>query len=245
MNKIKNIIVINEPNEVLSCLKSQYTPWGVTTFYKDIRANILDRIPIHYKFNSDNGITDTNIITPEVYSQDFIFGTKSTLSYLNRIEELRLVFKNLSIIACIQNPYDTIASWKISLNYLCNIDLNLFSDAGITDNHINKNNSEFLNIIQSTKNLSIKRALFWKYLAKTILYKRDLLYLIKYEDLTLDTLKTLKSLILSMDKDFDFKFLEKINNSEVKSKRSILSTEDIDAIQNICFEEAYQLGYRL
>ncbi|HPJ97822.1 MAG TPA: sulfotransferase, partial [Syntrophales bacterium] len=132
LHQVDNCVVINEPTEIFDPLIQQRIPWGVATYYRNVRKDILDGHPVKNKISGNRVIEDTAVedkrsdYCPNVSTPDFILGTKNTLAYLTRLEVLTRSMPQAHIVACVRNPFDTIASWKSTFAHLREADVSSF-----------------------------------------------------------------------------------------------------------------------
>jgi len=167
-------VVINEPNDIFHPLKNEAIPWGITNFYANTRRNILSGQQIENKLKDGLFIEDTAVVdehsfyTPKVSKEDFLLGSKNTLSYMARLERIRQIAPQSPIIGCIRNPYDTIASWKNTFKHLNKADLNSFPIGHPKDPFLDFVKRRHLQEMMGVKSDSERRALLWRYLAKEL-----------------------------------------------------------------------------
>lgn len=249
LHKQENCVVINEPSEIFKILKTQSIPWSLSCYYKNLRRNILLGNDIENKIKDGEIIQDTKQVDerqsyrPEVTSDSFLLGTKNTLAYISRLDHIRRAMPCVKIIACIRNPYQTIASWKLSFEHLKNAKIGQFPVGSDKDPLIEPYYKTHLDQIVNCNNLSEKRAYLWRHLARLIWDRRNQLYVLKYEDLITDTntqLQEIFNYISSGKREINE---ESEYNMMISDRTDILSEADRLAIQNICWPVASLFGY--
>ncbi len=249
LNKVHDNVVVNEPTEIFEPLSSAALPWGVATFYRDLRRDILDGTPIQNKLHNGEFIEDTAVIdkfacySPEVNRPDFLLATKNTLSYLARLPQIRRVMPHAKIVVCVRHPLDTIASWTASFAHLASADVNSFPVGHPHDPHLPQTARQRLEDIAQTQNLALRRALLWRHLAELILDNLDRVLLIRYEDLVADPRHCLAQILQASDLKLKLNAGAVLKPSTARNKRENLDTEDLDAINNVCGQSAALLGY--
>ncbi len=249
LNKVHDNVVVNEPTEIFEPLSSAALPWGVATFYRDLRRDILDGTPIQNKLHNGEFIEDTAVIdvvarySPDVSRPDFLLATKNTLSYLARLPQIRRVMPNAKIVVCVRHPFDTIASWKSSFAHLASADVNSFPVGHPHDPHLTHAARLRLEDIAQTQNLALRRALLWRHLAELILDNLDRVLLIRYEDLMTNPRHCLAQILQASDLRLKLNAGAVLKPSTARNKRENLDTEDLDAINNVCGQTAALLGY--
>ena len=249
LNKLDNCVAINEPKETMGPLLTQIVPHGVAMQYRVLRRKILDGVPIENKLTGGIPTEDTvandktETYLPTVSSDDFLLFTKNTMAYMARLDQLRLALPNAHVIACVRNPYDTIASWKTSFPHLLNADINNSRFGNLNDPFMRGIDRYFLSQITNSHDVTIRRALLWRYLADTVLEHKDQLTILRYEDLVTDPAKKMESLLSVFENNtIDIKF-DTLKKSTIRSKREQLTKADFKAISSICFGAALELGY--
>lgn len=243
LNRVRNTVVINEPNEVFRLMhNSSTTP--MPQFYDAVRERIRNNLPIKNKMLNGKFIEDTNVTDirsdyiPNVNPDKLILGTKNTLVYLCTLERLKKQFKDVTIVACVRHPIDAIASWaNISFPHIRNLDMNFLLD------YSDECGAKSIKRIMNKSNLSQRYAMWWDYLAKTIHKNSHHLVIVRYEDMVSNPLKTINEICGAAS--FEATMLEDIKPSSPRSHRAELSTETIDLINTYCTNSASKLGYQL
>ena len=118
LHRFDNCVVLNEPDEIGPALERPTPPWPVATFYRDVRRDVLAGRAVRNKLVGGKVTEDTTRAnqqvpyTPKVTGEDFVLGVKATIPFLSRLPHLRRVMPHARFVACVRNPFDTIASWK-------------------------------------------------------------------------------------------------------------------------------------
>ena len=249
LSKTDCSLVINEPSEVIPPLTSELIPWGVARYHREIRRKVLAGEPVPNKLKNGIPVEDTEThnarewYTPAMASPDFLLCTKSTLPYLVRIKELRRAMPGVVIVACIRNPFDTIASWKTSFDHLREASVQAMMVGNPSDPFLSGVDHMHLTAIEQATNVSVRRALYWRYLAETIIKYRDDLVILRYEETVTEPGGAVSKIFRSSACGVDVAGLPDYAPSSVRSKRENLSEQDVFAINALCVEMALELGY--
>ena len=247
LHRIENCVVINEPTEIFEPLINQAVPWGIATFYKDIRKEILYGKPIKNKLLEGKVVEDTltkdeiTTYTPRVTIPDFILATKNTLTYLARLDAIQRAMPCARLVACVRNPIDTIASWKTSFPHLKNADIKRFPVGHPDDPCLCGRQQKAAAYIAGISDVSERRAVLWRYLAELILAHSKNLILVQYEELVGDPMKVLKEILKGWKGHY--RMVETMEPSQPRQKkRAVLNEKDVQAIRAICTQSAAELG---
>jgi hypothetical protein len=242
-------VVVNEPAEIFAPLAGPGLPWGVATFYRDLRRDVLDATPIRNKLHKGEFIEDTALVdavadyVAEVSCPDFVLATKNTLAYLARLPQLRRVMPKAKIVVCVRHPLDTIASWKTTFAHLANADVNAFPVGQPQDTQLPACARQRLEEIAQTPSLALRRALLWRHLAELILDNRDRVLLLRYEDMVTRPRDALSQILAGASVSLRPKPGALLAPSAVRSKRDSLDAADEHAIRSVCAQVAAELGY--
>jgi hypothetical protein len=247
LHESPDTVIINEPVEIFEPLTYGGWPSWMASYYRELRIKILDGVEIENKVVDGQVTEDTReadqrvMYQPSVHRPDFVLGTKNTLAYLARLSLLRNAMPNAPIVACIRNPFYTIASWKTSFPHLQKVDFSAFPVA-YTDNRfltgIEKNRlAEIINC----EEIPIKHALLWRHMAEIIRENNDRLSVVRYEDLIEKPGVEIKNIATELG---DSRLLKTGKHTLVpRSKRDVLDQIDIHAINDICGEVMQFFGY--
>lgn len=247
LHRMTNCVVINEPVEIFPPLMNQPVPWGVATFYRNLRRDILEGKPIKNKLHHGEIVEDTllnderSTYFPKVRSPDFVLATKNTLTYLSRLDDIRRAMPDARVVVCVRNPIDTIASWKSSFPHLQNADIQAFPVGHPKDPFLGGWQQKMTSEISRIQDVSVRRAALWRYLAELIVAQGDCIVLIKYDDLITQPSRTLKKIFKGWYRCPPL--LETIAPGSLRAqKRSELDENDLQAIRSLCSQGATDLG---
>lgn len=251
LHNLENCVAINEPDEeIFSHLIQTSPPFGLAEYYANLRADILAGRPVVNKIHEGKLIEDTadinqdELYTPAVSTPNFLLATKNTLMYLARLPQIAHVMPEASIVACVRNPFDTIASWKGSFGHLAGAAVENFRVGYLGDHGLSEAAQDRLAEIAGTAEPELKRALLWRHLAELILENRSLLHVVRYEDIVADPERQLKILFRHFGDIFEFQPIQPFKPSSISRKRSAnLTPDDIQAIRRTCSETAAAFGY--
>ena len=250
LDKADNNVVINEPNGMSRYLGKQGTPDVLAKYYKKIRKAILSGEEIENKLSNGKIIEDTalyqklELYYPQFVDETFSLCTKNTLGYLARLDKIKRVMPDSLIFACIRNPLDTIASWKTTFDHL--------KTAIVADDYIiGSKNDRFLSawqqkqvqIIANENNLARRRAYLWAYLAKWIWRNKDILTIVKYDDIVLSPQSVIEAILSKGAGERGVVLTESVKPSNIRTgKRRFLSSSDCEAIEELCYPIARKMG---
>lgn len=246
LHSVENCVVINEPQQIFQPLATQAIPWGVGTFYRELRRDILRGIPIENRLSEGEPTEDTAVVgtrtryTPRVETPNFLLGTKNTLAYLARLPHLRRALPEAHFVACIRNPFDTIASWKTSFSHLAGAQVDKFPVGHSTDPLLSASQRRALEEISATENLAYRRAMLWRYLAELVLENSSWMTVVHYDRLVSRPEDVLRGLLRKID-------APQLNLSALipslpRSKAEVLDEDDRQAIRAVCSQPAAELG---
>lgn len=253
LHNLQNCVAINEPDEeIFPHLKQTFPPFGLAEYYANLRADILAGRPVVNKIHEGKLIEDTadinqdELYMPAVSTPNFLLATKNTLMYLARLPQIAHVMPEAGIVACVRNPFDTIASWKGSFGHLAGATVEKFRVGYLGDPGLCEDAQGRLTEIAGTASPELKRALLWRHLAELILESSSYLHLVRYEDLVDDPEKQFRTLFKYLAYAPEFRPLQPFKPSSVSRKRSAnLTSDDIQAIRQTCSETAWVFGYDL
>jgi len=243
LNGVENTVLVNEPVEALQFLRNESSR-TLTEYYARTRDNILKGIPIQNKIVDGKFIEDTNendirsYYVPEVKNASFVFGSKNTFVYLVSLEKIRKQLPDAAVIACIRHPYDTIASWKrVKFPHLKNANPMFFVD------YASDRERRQIIDIASVREIEIRYALLWDFLAQCIIRNVDDVILLKYEEFVIDPAKYIAAVYAGLG--VGLRSMPEIAASEARMRREALSAVEVNAIQKYCAGPAKQFGYEL
>jgi len=250
LGSVKNQVVVNEPEEIFAAL-AQQPPWGVPLLYAALRRKILAGEAIDNKLHDGHMVEDTAARDarvahhPQVESDSFGLWTKNTLAYAARLRMLRTVMPRAPIVACLRHPYETVASWIDTFPHLRDADLNHFPFAADADPLVDAEDRDRLRLIASVTDLPLRRALVWRHLASIFLRHREMLLLVRYEELASDPRPVVSRILAALPGSRASTELDSLPPPRPRRQRPPLGPEDLQAIRDICGETAAALGYDL
>jgi hypothetical protein len=240
-----NCVVLNEPPEIVPALSGNIPPWPLAALYRNRRRDVVLGRPIRNKLRNGKVIEDTSVdnehslYTPRVRGGDFVLGTKATIPFLSRLGVLRQVMPQARVVACVRNPYDTIASWKTSFPHLRDGDVSGRPIGNPADPWLSGIQRAELERIAGITDLPIRRAMWWRYLAELILEWEDRLVLVRYEELVAEPGKVVERIVHGGNPGVR---TEPIEEQLARSKRDGLDEADVRAIRAICSDAAGRLA---
>jgi hypothetical protein len=246
LHRMSNCVVLNEPPEAIPLLRNTKTPLALANFLRDRRRDVLLGIPIANKVESGQIIQDTakldkiETYTPQVDSPNFVLGIKETLPFLMRLPMLRQIFPNARFIACVRNPFDTIASWKGSFAHLNIAEVVRQPIGNPIDPWLTVRQQQELRAIAAIIDPASRRAAWWRFLANLILESLDRLILIRYEDLVTNPRQALAKILDGLPAGRE---VAPIEPSSIRRRRELLGQDDLLAIRALCAQPAQALGY--
>ncbi|EIJ41613.1 sulfotransferase family protein [Beggiatoa alba B18LD] len=249
LHKVENCVVINEPTQIFQPLQQPFPPYQIALYYQEVRRDILNGQAIENKIKDGEVIEDTAIIDtretylPSVYRPDFVLFTKNTLAYLARMQQLRTVMPHAPIIVCVRHPIDTIASWKGTFNHLKQASVETFPVGHYQDSALAGWQRQRLQRIADTVDVALKRVLLWCYLAETILSVQTDVHLVRYEQLVLNPVDSLRTIFQKIPQAPTLHLPASIQPSEIRHKRTTLDAHDLQLIDDLCSEYLHAFGY--
>jgi hypothetical protein len=225
--------------------------WQFANYYRDLRRDIIEGIPIENKIKDGQIVEDTRehdermMYNPVVTRDDFLLSTKNTLAYMSRIPQLKRIMPEASLIALIRHPLDTIASWKKSFPHLEQVKVTSFPFGNPNDNLLSSWQRIQLQEIEMTESVILRRALFWRYLAMCLLDNQECIHLINYEVLVNHPVKTIENILRTIPNSPPLKWVHPVQPSQVRQQREVLTLQEIQTINSVCGQVAQEFGYRI
>jgi len=251
LHNLKDCVAINEPEEIFQILPEPESIPAMRGYYDELRGRISAGGAIANKISEGKLIEDTakvfaeEFYRPSVSSERFVLATKNTLGYLARLPYLLDAMPDATFIACVRNPFDTIASWKTTFGHLSNATVKDFRLGYLGDSHLSAEANARLKIINEENRLEVRRAMLWNHLAQIILDHRERLTILRYEDMVVDPERNLRDFYLSLDGRPKFLPITPFVASSARSKRVALNELDYSAILEHTSDTASQFGYDL
>lgn len=246
LHRFDNCVVLNEPEGISRPLRKEPIPFGVGTFYRDQRREILEGRPIRNKLR-DGKVTDETMESneqteylPQVTSADFVLGAKSPLGFLSRLPALRRAMPKARVIICVRNPLDVIASWKTTFSHLESADVKKMSHGGLRDPFLSDRQRAMLIDVARVRRPAWRRAAWWRYLADLVLDAAPDAIVVPYPLAVTEPMSVVDRVL---DGYKAGTLHEPIEPSTVRAaKRSSLDDEDLQAIRALCGDAAAALG---
>lgn len=251
LHKVRNCVIINEPAEVFARIKAEDPPWGMALLYKELRQKIVDGEPVPNRLDGDLPRTDTYVsgdrseYRPDIEDEAFVLGTKNTLAYLSHLPRLMRAMPMAGFVACVRNPFDTIASWKASFEHLARADSNQFGLGSMLDPGISERQRDALRHIDQIEALACRRAALWCYLAELVLEQTRNLLVVHYERFAAAPAQILREILAGTGNPVRVDRRWRIAAAQPRSRSQILDREDVDAIHALCAQHAAELGFDL
>jgi len=245
LHRLNNCVVVNEPPEAPEALMRESPPWGLATFFRDIRRDVLEGKAIRNKLDNGKPTQDTAIANefelyhPRVAAADFVLGIKATIAFLTRLPDIRRAMPNARFVACVRDPLDTIASWKGTFSHLREADVRGPNVGNPNDPWISGGRRKQLLEIANIPEVASRRAAWWAYLAGLILENREHLILVRYEDVVAQPRKILDEILSGWPGGNE---IEPIEPSQIRRRNENLDAADIAAARSLCSAAADALG---
>lgn len=251
LHNLKDCVAINEPEEIFQILPEPGNIPAMRSYYDGLRSQIRMGEPIANKISNGKLIEDTakvfaeEFYRPVVSSDKFVLATKNTLAYLARLPYLLEAMPDATFVACVRNPFDTIASWKTTFGHLSGATVRDLRLGYLGDPCLSEAAQRRLQGVSQEARLEVRRALFWCHLAQIILDHRERLFILRYEELVLNPEDRLRELYERMPEPPEFVPSTPFVASAIRSKRQSLNELDRSAILEYTREAAFELGYIL
>jgi len=251
LHNLKDCVAINEPEEIFRILPDPKDIPAMHNYYAQLRTAIISGSPIFNKISNGKLIEDTALAfaeesyRPKVSAAQFVLATKNTLGYLARLSYLLEAMPRATFMACVRNPFDTIASWKTTFWHLSAATVKDFRLGFLGDSRLSAASNARLQKIEDESRLEVRRALLWSHLAQIILDHRERITILRYEDLVSDPESKLREIFSNMPYALDFSPLIPFTASSIRSKREALNELDRSAILEYTQVTASQFGYDL
>jgi len=245
-------VAINEPRGVAPILTHTHRPWRLPLLYAAFRCQVVDGEAIENKVVNGLVIEDTTLANeyetyrPAVSREDFALWTKNTMSYAMRLPQIRDVMPDAAIVACVRNPFDTIASWISTFPHLRDAAVERFPVGSPSDRFLDARQREQIAAIGACDDPPLRRALLWRHLAETLLVNRHHVLLVRYEDLAADPAAAMARILRAVPHLSFASDLGHLGPSQPRvARRAGLTEADVAAIRCTCGDLARELGYDL
>lgn len=245
LHRMSNCVILNEPSETVQILTSASPAAGLADFLRDRRRDVIAGTAISNKLDGGQVTQDTaqsnetRLYTPRVDSPNFVLGVKETLAFLSRLPWLRSALPEARFVACVRNPFDTIASWKGSFRHLKFAEVVRQPVGNPIDPCLTQRQRDELRSIAGILDPALRRAAWWRYLASLVLQSRDFLILIRYEDLVARPAQMMQKILDGWPAGV---LTQRIEPSAVRRRTQLLTPQDRSAIGSLCRDSACALG---
>lgn len=229
LNAYSNCVVLREPAEVLRRRANQPAPWMIAPFYRQARADMLD---------GTLGLEDAEGIEGE----DFVLGSAHAHAYLLRLNAIRRAMPEARIVACVRDPFETIALWKEGFDGLPEADevLPPAGDPAASDSFswLTLSQRETLSLIASASDPAQRRATWWQLLAESILDQGRGVTIVDHRRLVREPEQVLAEVL----NGYPAGTARTPARADAASAEVALDEHDRQAIRAICAQAAADLG---
>jgi hypothetical protein len=172
-------------------------------------------------------------------NHDFVLALKSELPLLCRLDALKRVLPQARFVACIDNPFDTIAAWKNGEVALRDADVAKLA-GGLAAYSLTPSESAALQDIAACNDPAERRAMLWWWLAQRLLEQAHGVLLLHRHETIADRRGSLRRVLQGLNAG-----RSRALPTEA-SARSMPGLDDRDrqAIRAICSQAAAELGVR-
>ncbi|WP_160142053.1 sulfotransferase [Nitrincola tapanii] len=242
----KNWVVLNEPREVFSQLTQRKDATGITLLHRQVREALLRGDEIENKVDAGRVINDTaaddrrSFYHPELNSANFRLGSKNTLAYMAALPELSKL--GWPIVALVRHPQPTLRSWKRSFAHLREVTLDTLPVANPEYSGWQGWQRESIKELLAEKEAHVRRVLFWRMLARTLLWHEASLQLWKYEDILENPSAMLRRLRWSLRAPGSL-WCTKESVRQVSAH--MWEDDEREVLGDLCQEEMRAFGYEL
>jgi hypothetical protein len=238
-------VALNEPSELVRVLAKQKDLQGLPSFVADVRRRVRAGKPIENKLLNGRVVTDTALhnltsrYVPAVETPDFALALKNTASLLSRLDAASQALEDAVVVACVRNPYDTIASWIRSFPHLREARVGELPVANPQHPWLPDEDRIRLEEVAGTRSLPRRRALLWTHFAQIVLRSKEHALLVCYSELVRHPEAVLTKIAARRDLG---SHPEPPPTCEPQRRALELAPEDVDAITDICLPVATRLG---
>ena len=222
-------VVLRDPVEVVAQLSQPRLPWEIGAFLRDARGNLMAAREAAQPVPS-NG--DATLYMPAL-NDDFVLALKSELPALCCIAAVKRVLPEARIVACIDNPFDTIAAWKEGEAALRDADMASLAVASLT-----QSDRGALQDIAASSDPAERRAMLWWWLAQRLLEQANSVVMLNRHDLIADPKGSLRRIMRGLNAGR----LRVLPGESHLRSRQTLDDRDRQAIRAICPQAAAELG---
>lgn len=244
LDKQKNWLVVNEPQESIPALLARKDASGIGALHRDLREQILLGQPIENKVRSGAVISDTalgdtrELYHPDVSGRYFRLGSKNTLAYLASLDSLKKL--NWPIVAMVRHPLDTLASWQRTFSHLQHADPQQLPVVNSSFYGWAGWQRDALDELAGQTDSVLRRVLLWRLLAQTLL-AHSALHVWHYEQLVQQPQAHIQRLRRSLG---DYGRAQPIESLS-RRQRILSDNPHREYLGDLCAAEIRALGYLL
>ena len=232
-----NCVVIKDPRGRVENALRVPVPWPLAIFYTLERMRILGSDGLIPPEGVD-GTQGSETADVTVENEDFVLATASTHRYLARLDGLRRTLPHARLVVCVRDPFDTIASWKrfFETHPAGELDQAMVPKPG--DPWLTQTQRDSVSLLDAAPPAH-KRAMVWQHFAELILNERDRVTLVRFDDLV----SSPEQVVGEVFQGLNVGRRESEIDPPSRADRSILDSEDEQAIRAICSQAAFELGF--
>ncbi|MBL39620.1 MAG: hypothetical protein CMP07_14565 [Xanthomonadales bacterium] len=244
-------IVINEPAEIFGALEHP-GGFGLAAYHQQLRGRILSGQAVPNKVDAAGRLVEDTLVSDarselryRRESEDFPLGTKNTLAYTARLEQIAETMPSSPILFCIRNPISTIASWTRSFEHLRTAVTGKARIGTSNDPYLAGLERQQLERIEAEDDVEIRRALWWNFLAGRALKNINRITVVRYEDFAADPAACLRSVGTSLgaSKKAIDRQVARMKPLTAVDRAQELSDFQLESIRGICATTAARFGY--
>ncbi len=205
-------VQVDEPSEVTAILHNPFLPWKLTAYLQQAcqAAGILPGARV--------------------------LAVKNDLAFLCRLNSIKRVCPEARLLACVRDPYETIAAWKTSGDD-SRIEATL--NAIVSASWLPRGDADNLQRVLSINNPAEKRAGCWWWLAQRLLNDAHGVHIIRHGEVLQDPRNELASILGGRDSVLPA--THRFDQAE-ENINTVLDDHDRQAIRAMCAQTSLELG---
>jgi hypothetical protein len=234
-----NVAVVDTNAAVETALMRRQIPWEVAAFLRAARCDLLDgkSLPYLHRADAPPG-QDAALYTSRPRADDFVLAVYNPLAFLCRLDALKRVVPQARLIACIADPFQTIAAWKRAEPALRDADV-----ANLALGHpdavwLTRGESALLHDIAAITDPAERRARLWWWLAQRLLNQADGVLLVRRQELRVDPAGAVRAILRGKHPGRT----KATPTAPPGPDTATLDDSDRQAIRAICAQAAADLG---
>jgi hypothetical protein len=161
---------------------------------------------------------------------------KSALAFVCRLDAIKRVLPDARLVACVRNPFDTIAQWKARPPG--ELEAAIAWVAGSAEQWATASEVAALRRIVDLTDAAEKRAAWWWWLAQRVLGQAHDVAVVRYGDVIADSGQVLGTILPGMPAIGSHGFAHAARHEQAAA----LDEHDLQAIRAICLQAAAELG---